>query len=102
MKVKDSLAAAHQVTISAQLEECLLIDPGELLLGNWDLYVAIFDRLTRGPTWDKLDWLAEMDSAQGAADHIARGSCQAFRSQYCAGPRPWMQTEYKYVLIDWP
>jgi len=50
MKVKDSLAAAHQVTISAQLEECLLIDPGELLLGNWDLYVAIFDRLTRGPT----------------------------------------------------
>jgi hypothetical protein len=99
-KVKDGLTAAQHNTILTQREECLQIDHVDLLVEDHELLDAGFDKLTRGPTLDKLEWLAEMDTAWGTADHIAKGSCHAFCSQYCSGPQPKMRTEYKDVLVN--
>ncbi len=100
MKVKDSMTAAQHNLILSQMEKCLLIDPADLLVKDRQLLDANFDQLTRGPTSDKLEWLAEMDSAWGAADHISKGSRHALQSRYCSGPNPWMKTKYEDVLVD--
>jgi hypothetical protein len=83
-----------------RMEECLQIDPADLLVEDWELLAANFDKLTHGPTSDELEWLVEMDTAQGAADHIARGSCHALRSCYCSDPNPRMRMQYEDVLVD--
>jgi hypothetical protein len=67
------------------MEECLLIDPSDLLLEDQELLDANFDKLTCSPTSNKLEWLAEIDAARGAADHVAKGSCHSLRLQYCSG-----------------
>jgi hypothetical protein len=41
-----------------------------------------------------------MDSAVGAAEHIASGSCHALRTRYCCGSRPRMRLEYEAVQVD--
>jgi hypothetical protein len=63
MKVKDGMTAAQHNLIFSRMEECLLIDPAYLLVEDRQLLNADFDQLIRGPTLDKLEWLAEMDSA---------------------------------------
>jgi hypothetical protein len=80
MKVKDSLTIAQHNTILTQMEECLQIDPVSLLVEDWELLNADFDKLTHGRPLDKLEWLAEMNTAWGATDHIAKGSCHALSS----------------------
>ncbi len=100
MKVKDGMTAAQHNFILSRMEECLLIDPADLLVEDRQLLDADFDQLTLGPTLDKLEWLAEMNSAWGAADHVSKGSCHALRSRYCSGPQPRMRTKYEDVLVD--
>jgi hypothetical protein len=77
MKVKDGVTAAQHNLILTRMEECLLIDPTDLLVEDRQLLDADFHQLTRGPTSDKLEWLAEMNSARGAADHVSKGSRHA-------------------------
>jgi hypothetical protein len=101
MKVKDGLRIAQHNTILMRMEECLHIDSTDLLVEDQVLLETEFDKLTHGPTLDKLEWMAEMDTAQGAADHIAKGSRHALHSCYCSGPNPHMRMEYKDVLVDW-
>jgi hypothetical protein len=88
MKVKDGMTAAQHNLIFSRMEEWLLINPADLLVEDRQLLNANFDQLTRGPTSDNLEWLAEMESAQGTADHVSKGSCHALRSRYCSGPQP--------------
>jgi hypothetical protein len=87
-------------TILMRMEECLQIDPADLLVEDWALIEANFNKLTHGLTFDKLEWLAEIDTAWGVVDHIARGSCHALCSCYCSGPHPRMRMEYKDVLVN--
>ncbi len=82
------------------MEKCLQIDPADLLVEDQELLEANFDKLTHGLTLDYLEWLVEMDTAQGAADHIARGSHHALCSCYCSGPHPWTRTEFKDALVN--
>jgi hypothetical protein len=63
MKVKDDMTATQHNIILSRMEECLLIDPADLLVEDRQLLDANFNQLTQGPTSDKLEWLAEMDSA---------------------------------------
>ena len=102
MKVKDGMTAAQHNLILSRMEECLLIliDPADLLVEDRQLLDANFNQLTCGPTLDKLEWLAEMDSARGAENHVSKGSRHALRSRYCSGPHPQMMTEYEDVLVD--
>ena len=100
MKVMDSLTIAQHNTILTRIEECLQIDPADLLVEDRDLFEADFDKLTHVPTLDKVEWLAEMDTAQGAADHITRGSYYALCSCYCSGPHPRMRTECEDILVN--
>ena len=86
MKVKDGMTTAQHDAILARIEECLLIDPSDLLMEDRDLLDADFHKLTCGPASDKLEWLAEMDAAPGVADHIAKGSRHSLRSQYYSAP----------------
>ena len=86
MKVKDGMTAAQHNTVLALMVECHLIDPADLLVEDRELLDANFDKLTCGPTSDKLEWLTKMDAVQGAADHIAKGSHHSLRLQYCSGP----------------
>ena len=41
-----------------------------------------------------------MDSAMGAAEHIAIGSCHALRTRYYRDSRSWMRLEYEVVQVD--
>ncbi len=82
------------------MEECLEINPNNLLTENQELLHLDFKRLATGPLKDKVEWIAEMESTMGAAEHVAHSSCQAIRMRYCTGRRPRAQTEYEAVLID--
>ena len=77
MKVKDGMTATQHNLILSRMEKCLLIDPADLLVDDRQLLDANFDQLTQGPTSDRLEWLAEMDSARGTADHVSKGSRHA-------------------------
>ncbi len=74
--------------------------PADLVVEGQELLEANFDKLTHRPTSDKLEWLAEMDTAWGAADNIGRGSRHALCSCYCSGPNPRMRLKYKEVLVN--
>ena len=100
MKVKDGMTASQHDAVLAQMGGCLLIDPPDLLMEDQDLLDANFDKLSCGPTLDKLEWLAEIDTARGAADHIAQGTHHFLRSQYCSGSCSRMRTEHEDMLID--
>lgn len=83
-----------------KIEECLEIDPEDLLDENRDLLQLDFERLATGPVKDKMEWIAEMESAMGAAEHVSYGSRHTVRTRYCTGRRPRARIEYKAVLVD--
>jgi hypothetical protein len=47
-----------------------------------------------------VEWISEIETAQRAAEHVARGSRQAIRTWYCVGKRPRVQKEYESVIVD--
>jgi hypothetical protein len=100
LEVKDGLTAAVHETILASMEGFLHTDPEQLLKEHHHLLFLDLVALTSGPTKDKLEWISEMDSALGAASHVAHGSHNTVRMRYCRGHRPWLQTEYESVLVD--
>ena len=59
-----------------------------------------FERLARSSATEKLTWITGMDSAMGAAEHIASGSRHALRTRYCPGSRPRIRLEYEAVQVD--
>ena len=66
-------AAAHK-TILETMEGFLHTDPEQLLKEHHHLLFSDFTVLVFGPTKNKLEWISEIDSALGAASHVARGS----------------------------
>jgi hypothetical protein len=82
------------------MEEFLYTHPEQLLEEHQHLLFLDFVALAPGPTKDKLVWIAEINSALGAAAHVAWGSCHAVWMCYCCSRRPQLQTEYKSVLVD--
>ena len=74
--------------------------PGGLLEEDRVLLQVDFERLARISATEKLEWIAGMDSAMGAAEHIASGSRHALRTRYCRGSRPRMRLEYEAVQVD--
>jgi hypothetical protein len=100
MELKDGMMLEQHKTILTRIETCLGIDPGDLLKEDWALLQVDFAQLATGPAKDKLEWVAGMDSAMGAAERVARGSCQAVRTRYCQGSRPHTRLDYEAVLVD--
>jgi hypothetical protein len=100
MELKDEMTLEQHKTILTRIETCLGINPGDLLKDDRALLWVDFAQLATGPAKDKLEWVAGMDSATGAAKHVACGSCQAVRTQYCRGSQPCAQLEYEAVLVD--
>jgi hypothetical protein len=82
------------------MEGFLHTDPEQLLEEHCHLLFSDFAALASGPTKDKLEWISEIDSALGAASHVACGSQHAVWTRYCRGHQPCAQTEYKSVLVD--
>ena len=85
--------------ILTHIEGCLGIDPGDLLEEGQVLLQVDFERLPRSSA-TKLEWIVGMDTAMGAVEHIASGSCHALRTRYCRGSRPRMRLEYEAVQVD--
>jgi hypothetical protein len=100
MKLEDNLTADQHRQILTRIEECLEIDPEDLLDENRDLLQLDFERLATGPVKDKMEWIAEMESAMGAAEHVSYGSRHTVRTRYCTGRRPRARIEYEAVLVD--
>ncbi len=67
------MAAAHK-TILETMEGFLHTNPEQLLEEHCHLLFSDFATLASGPTKDKLEWISEIDSALGAASHVACGS----------------------------
>ena len=67
---------------------------------NRDLLHLDFERLATGPVKDKMEWIAEMESAMGAAEHVSNGSRHTVRTRYCTGRRPRARIEDEAVLVD--
>jgi hypothetical protein len=82
------------------MEGFLHTDLEQLLEEHHHLLFSDFAALASGPTKDKLEWISEIDSAMGAASHVARGSQHAVQTRYYQGPRPCAEIEYKLVLVD--
>ena len=82
------------------MEGFLRTDPEQLLEEHCHLLFSNFVALASGPIKDKLEWISKMDSALGAASHMARGSRQAVRTRYCRESRHRLQMEYESVLVD--
>jgi len=74
LKVKEGQTATAHETIIETMEGFLHTDPEQLLEEHRHLLFSDFGALAAGPTKDKLEWLLEMDSALGAASHVAPGS----------------------------
>ena len=100
MSLQDGLPRDKHEQILTRIEGCLGIDPGDLLEEDWVLLQVDFERLARSSATEKLEWIAGMDSAMGAAEHIASGSRHALRTGYCHGSWPWMRLEYEAVQVD--
>jgi hypothetical protein len=67
------MAAAYDAILET-IEGFLHTDLEQLLEEHWHLLFSDFAGLTSGPTKDKLEWISEIDSALGAASHVAHGS----------------------------
>jgi hypothetical protein len=69
------------------MEGFLHTDPEQLLEEHCQLLFSDFAALAFGPTKDKLEWIFEIDSALGAASHVAQGtgSHPSWRSLYHLG-----------------
>ena len=100
MALQNGLPQAKHEEILARIEDCLGIDPGDLLEEDRVLLRVDFERLVTGSATEKLEWIAGMESAMGAADHIARGSHQALCTRYCRGRQPWMRLEYDAIQVN--
>ena len=100
MALQNGLPQAKHKEILAQIEDCLGIDPGDLLEEDHVLLRVDFKRLATGSATEKLEWIVGMESAIEAADHIARGSRQALRTRYCRGRQPWMRLEYDAIQVN--
>jgi hypothetical protein len=74
LEVKDRWMAAAHKTILEAMEDFLHTDPEQLLKEHCHLLFSDFAALASGPTKDKLEWIPEIDSALGAASHVAGGS----------------------------
>ena len=99
MALQNGLPQAKHKEILTQIEDCLGIDPGDLLEEDNVLLRVDFERLVTGSATKTLEWIAGMESAMGVADHIAHGSRQALRTSYCQGSRPRMRLEYEAVQV---
>jgi hypothetical protein len=100
LEVKEGWTAAAHATILGTMEGFLHTDPEQLLEEHYHLLFSDFAALAAGPIKDKLEWISEIDSALGAASHVARGSQHAVWTRYCQGHWPRVQTEYESVLVD--
>jgi hypothetical protein len=74
LEVKEGWTAVAQKTILETIEGFLHTDPEQLLEEHRHLLLSDFAALVFGPPKDKMEWISEIDSALGAASHVARGS----------------------------
>jgi hypothetical protein len=100
LEVKHGRTDAAHKTILETMEGFLHTDLEQFLEEHCHLLFSNFAALASGPTKDKLEWISEVDSALGAASHMAHGSCHAVQTRYCRGHQPCAQTEYELVLVE--
>jgi len=100
LKVSDGLTVAQHETILTTMEGYLHTDPAQLLEENSHLLYSNFVALAEGPMKDGVEWISEIESTLGAAEHVARGSRQAIRTRYCVRKHPRVQKEYESVIVD--
>jgi hypothetical protein len=74
LEVKDGQTAAAHETILETMVGFLHTDPEQFLGKHCHLLFSYFAALTSGPIKDELEWISEIDSALGAASHVAWGS----------------------------
>jgi hypothetical protein len=74
LEVKEGRTAAAHETILETMEGFLHTDPEQILEEHPYLFFSDFAAFASGPIKDKLEWISEIDSALGAASHVARGS----------------------------
>jgi hypothetical protein len=74
LEVKEGRIAAAHKTILETMEVFLHTDPEQPLEEHCHLLFSDFVALASVPAKDKLEWISEIDSALGAASHVAWGS----------------------------
>jgi hypothetical protein len=74
LEAKEGWTAAARETILGTMEDFLHTDYEQFLEERHHLLFSDFAALAFRPIKDKLEWIAEIDSALGAASHVARGS----------------------------
>ena len=72
----DGLTSSQHEAIFHQVQELMLIDPGDLLPKHRYLLTEDFDALGSGSTYGRQCWVASMESAISAAEHV-RTRCHA-------------------------
>ena len=68
--------------IKDNVERYAMTDPEDLLPENRHLLDIDFEALGEASSIEKQFWVAEMETAVAASDHIKQGTVQALRSRY--------------------
>jgi hypothetical protein len=71
LKVKEGWTAAAHETILDTIEGFLYTDPEQLLEEHHHLFFSDFAALASSHINEILEWISEIDSALGAASHVA-------------------------------
>ena len=74
LEVKEGRTAAAHETILETMEGVLHTDPEQFLEEHCHQLFSDFVALASSPTKDELEWISEIDTALGAASHVAPGS----------------------------
>ncbi len=81
LEVKEGRTTAAHETILETMEGFLHTDPEQILEKHCHLIFSDFAALASGLIKEKLEWISEIDSALGAASHVAQGSGYAVQTR---------------------
>ena len=83
-KVQGITMRQHE-RIMDNVEHYAMTDPEDLLPENRHLLDIDFEALGEASSIEKQFWVAEMETAVAASDHVKQGTVQALRSRYGSG-----------------
>ena len=78
----EGLTLKEHEELMKKCEEYILLEPLDLLPEHRDLLRTDFVELGEGPAINRQYWIADMEAAVEAAEHVRQGRAQAIRTRY--------------------
>ena len=96
----EGLTLLEHEALMKKCEEYIMLEPLDLLPEHRDLLQLDFVELGEGPAIDRQYWVADMEAAVEAADHVRQGRAQALRTRYGSDAMQRVGSVRVDVLVD--